>query len=43
MLTRDLVMEKLRVLETEYCDFMVTHFTQWDVRADILQRELISS
>ena len=35
MLTRDLVMEKLRDLEQDYCDFLVTHFAQWDVWADI--------
>jgi hypothetical protein len=38
MLTRDLVMEKLKDLEQDYCDFMVTHFAQWDVWADISQR-----
>jgi hypothetical protein len=31
-------MEKLKDLEQEYCDFMVTHFAQWDVWADISQR-----
>jgi len=38
MLTRDLVMEKLRDLEQDYCDFLVTHFAEWDVWADISQR-----
>ena len=38
MLTRDLVMEKLTDLEQNYCDFMVTHFAEWDVWADISQR-----
>ena len=33
MLTRDLFMEKLSDLEQDYCDFLVTHFAQWDVRA----------
>jgi hypothetical protein len=31
-------MEKLRDLEQGYCDFMATHFAQWDLWADISQR-----
>ena len=38
MLTRDLVTEKLKDLEQSYCDFMVKHFAEWDVWADISQR-----
>jgi len=38
MLTRDLVTEKLKDLEESYCDFMVKHFAQWDVWADISRR-----
>ena len=38
MLTRDLVVEKLKDLEESYCNFMVQHFAQWDVWADISQR-----
>ncbi len=38
MLTRDLVTAKLKDLEESYCDFIVKHFAQWDVWADISQR-----
>jgi len=38
MITRDEIIDKIADLEKEYVDFMVEHFTDWEVWANISQR-----